>query len=199
MSGYIVGVTGGIGSGKTTVTDCFAKKGITVIDADIVARQVVEPGTSALEAIVEKFGKGIVDHEQMLDRSALRKLIFAEPQLKSWLNALLHPLIRQQLFVQTKQAQSIYCLLSAPLLVENRLYTEVDRVLIIDVSEALQLQRTVLRDKTNQQQIQAIMNAQVSRAERLAVADDIIDNSQDIAHLYSQIDTLHNQYLQLAQ
>ncbi|MCF2948677.1 dephospho-CoA kinase [Paraglaciecola aquimarina] len=198
MSDYVVGVSGGIGSGKTTVTDLFAQKNIEVIDADVIARQVVEPNTPALNQIVKKFGPNIVNSQGQLDRAQLRKLIFAKPELKNWLNDLLHPLIRQQMLEQTQQAKSVYCLLSVPLLVENNLVNLVDRVLIVDVEEQVQIQRSVLRDNSNEQQIRAIMQAQVSREERLKVADDVIDNNHDLGHLIPQIDKLHLEYLALA-
>ncbi|MEP1385183.1 MAG: dephospho-CoA kinase [Paraglaciecola sp.] len=198
MSCYVVGVSGGIGSGKTTVTDCFKTFNIDVIDADIVARQVVSPGTPGLQAIIGKFGERILDINGALDRSQLRQLVFSEPENKEWLNQLLHPAIRTEMVKQVQQAKSNYCLLSVPLLVENKLYEMVDRVLIVDVSETNQLKRTLLRDKTNAQQIQAIMDSQASREQRLAVADDVIDNNDSPEKLLIQVELLHQTYLQLA-
>jgi dephospho-CoA kinase len=203
MSDYVVGICGGIGSGKTTVTDLFAKFGVQVIDADVIAREVVEPGTPALRAIVDKFGESVLDNSDgsssgSLDRSKLRNLVFNDSEIKNWLNQLLHPAIRQQMLLQTQQAKSAYCLLSVPLLVENQLYEQVDRVVIVDVHEHTQLQRTLLRDKTNEQQIRAIMSAQVTRQERLVVADDVIDNNGKTHDLIKQVSQLHKQYLQLA-
>lgn len=198
MSQYVVGVSGGIGSGKTTVTNYFKKFNIDVIDADIVARQVVEPGTSGLNAIVGKFGQKILDQNGLLDRSQLRQLVFSDPENKKWINQLLHPAIRTEMVKQVQQANSVYCLLSVPLLVENNLYDMVDRVLIVDVSETNQLKRTLLRDKTNAQQIQAIMDSQASREQRLAVADDVIDNNDNPEKLLLQVELLHQSYLQLA-
>ncbi|MDU0354304.1 dephospho-CoA kinase [Paraglaciecola aquimarina] len=199
MSQYIVGVSGGIGSGKTTVTNLFAEQGIHVVDADIVARQVVAPGTDALHQIASKFGSEILNADQTLNRAQLRQVIFQQAELKSWLNDLLHPIIRQTMWQQTLLAKSAYCLLSAPLLVENELHLSVNRVLIIDVDESLQLSRTILRDNSNAQQIRAIMAAQVSREKRLSVADDVIDNNHDIAELVPQVARLHQQYLQVAE
>jgi dephospho-CoA kinase len=203
MSDYVVGISGGIGSGKTTVTDLFVTYGITVIDADVIARQVVEPGTPALKSIVDKFGRSVLDHSGgsslgILDRAKLRTLVFNDSEIKNWLNQLLHPVIRQQMLLQTQQAKSVYCLLSVPLLVENKLYEQVDRVVIVDVDEQIQLQRTLLRDKTNEQQIRAIMSAQATRPQRLAVADDIIDNNGQADDLTKQVTQLHKKYLQLA-
>ncbi len=204
MSNYVVGISGGIGSGKTTVTDLFAKYGIEVIDADVIARQVVEPGSPALKAIVHKFGQFVLNESGgsssgTLDRAKLRNLVFNNIETKNWLNQLLHPAIRQQMLLQTKQAKSAYCLLSVPLLVESKLYEQVDRVVIVDVDEQTQLQRTLLRDKTNEQQILAIMSAQATRQQRLAVADDIIDNNGKADDLAEQVAQLHKKYLQIAQ
>jgi len=198
MSRLVVGLSGGIGSGKTTVSDLFAAHGIDIIDADVIARQVVEPGTPALAAIVTKLGSQVLTQQGELDRSQVRQLVFSQPALKDWLNQLLHPLIRQQMQSQTLAAKSSYCILSVPLLVENKLTTMVDRVLIVDVSENTQLQRTVLRDNSNAAQISAIMRAQASRAERLSVADDIIKNDGPASDLPVKVAQLHSQYLTLA-
>jgi dephospho-CoA kinase len=203
MSKYVVGISGGIGSGKTTVTDLFAKYAIKVIDADVIAREIVEPGTPALKAIIDKFGQSVLDSSGgsssgTLDRAKLRTLVFNNSEVKSWLNQLLHPAIREQMLLQTKQAESAYCLLSVPLLVENKLYQHVDRVVIVDVHEQTQLQRTLLRDKTNEQQIRAIMRAQATRQQRLAVADDVIDNNGKADDLTEKVTQLHKHYLQLA-
>jgi dephospho-CoA kinase len=181
----------------------FAKYGVQVIDADVIAREVVEPGTPALKAIVDKFGQSVLyasdsGSSGRLDRAKLRTLVFNDSEIKHWLNQLLHPAIRQQMLWQTQQAKSAYCLLSVPLLVENKLYEQVDRVVIVDVHEQTQLQRTLLRDKTNEQQIRAIMHAQATRSQRLAVADDVIDNNGKTDDLVKQVSQLHQNYLQLA-
>ncbi len=198
MSNFVVGITGGIGSGKTTVTDLFAKYAIEVIDADVIAREVVEPGTPALKAIINKFGQSVLDESDSLDRAKLRSLVFNDIEVKNWLNQLLHPAIRRQMLLQTQQAKSDYCLLSVPLLVENKLNEQVDRVVIVDVDEPTQLQRTLLRDKTNEKQIRAIMSAQATRQQRLEVADDVIDNNGGTDALFKQVFQLHQYYLQLA-
>lgn len=198
VSKYVVGISGGIGSGKTTVTNLFATFGIEVIDADVIARDVVAPQTPALEAIVDKFGQSVLDQSGYLNRAELRNLVFSDSAIKDWINQLLHPAIRHQMLLQTQQAQSLYCLLSVPLLVENKLYQQVDRVVIVDVDEQTQLQRTLLRDKTNAQQIRAIMSAQATRQQRLSVADDVIDNNGKADNLAKQVAQLHTQYLQLA-
>jgi dephospho-CoA kinase len=198
MSNFVVGITGGIGSGKTTVTDLFAKYAIEVIDADVIAREVVEPGTPALKAIIHKFGESALDQSGSLDRAKLRSLVFNDIEVKNWLNQLLHPAIRRQMLLQTQQAKSDYCLLSVPLLVENKLNEQVDRVVIVDVDEPTQLRRTLLRDKTNEKQIRTIMSAQATRQQRLEVANDVIDNNGGIDTLFKQVFQLHQYYLQLA-
>jgi dephospho-CoA kinase len=198
MSKYVVGISGGIGSGKTTVTDLFTKFGIEVIDADVIAREVVEPGSPALKTIIDKFGHSVLDSSGSLDRAKLRTLVFNDSDIKNWLNQLLHPAIRQLMLLQTQQAKSTYCLMSVPLLVENKIYEQLDRVVIVDVDEPTQLRRTLLRDKTNEQQIRAIMSAQATRQQRLAVADDVIDNNGKADDLDKQVAQLHQQYLQLA-
>ena len=198
MSDYVIGISGGIGSGKTTVTDLFAKYAVDVIDADVIARKMVEPGSPALKAIVNKFGQSVLDESGDLDRAKLRFLVFNNSENKSWINQLLHPAIVQQMLLQTQQAKSAYCLLSVPLLVENKLYEQVNRVVIVDVDEQTQLQRTLLRDKTNEEQIRAIMGAQATRQQRLVVADDVIDNNGKTSDLDKQVAQLHKQYLQAA-
>jgi dephospho-CoA kinase len=198
MSRFVVGVSGGIGSGKTTVTNLFARLGVDIIDADVIARDVVAKGTVGLSKIVAKLGKEILDEKGQLNRSLLRQRVFADPELKEWLNQLLHPLIRQQMQQQTQAATSSYCILSVPLLVENNLAKSVDRVLIVDVSEVTQLQRTVQRDNSNVEQISAIMRAQASREQRLAIADDVIQNEGAPRDLVDKVAELHQLYGKLA-
>ena len=198
MSNYVVGVTGGIGSGKTTVTDTFAAYGIDVIDADVIARDVVAKGSPALQAIHEHFGAEVIHTDGTLDRPALRQRVFADESEKNWLNQLLHPLIREGIEARLQAAASPYCLLSAPLLLENKLTYLCDRVLVVDVSEATQIKRTMDRDDNDEQQVRAIMQAQIKRAERLAAADDIIDNDGPVTDIENQARALHQQYLDLA-
>lgn len=196
---YVVAITGGIGSGKTTVANQFAALGIEVIDADLIAREVVEPGTPALAAIASHFGPGILDEQGRLDRRVLRERIFSEPAAKHWLNALLHPLIRSEMLRQCAAASSPYCLLVVPLLVENRLMNLADRVLVIDVDEATQIERTCRRDGVSRDQAKAILAAQASRAERLAVADDVLDNQSGTSEtIRARILALHETYLAFA-
>lgn len=196
---YVVGLTGGIGSGKSTVANLFAERGVDIIDADIIAREVVAPGEPALAAIAEHFGAGVITDRGELDRRALRDRVFGHPQEKDWLNALLHPLIRERMVAACAASTSPYCLLVVPLLVENKLTGLCNRVLVVDVSPEVQLARTVKRDQAVEAQIRAIMAAQASREQRLAAADDVIDNnSPDQTGLQSEVMRLHQQYSALA-
>lgn len=195
----IIGLTGGIGSGKSAVSLRFADRhGIHVVDADLKSRVVVEPGRPALQAIVDRFGDAVVQSSGELDRAALRERVFRDPQERLWLEGLLHPLIREEIVTDLASATSPYALLVSPLLVESGQHRMTDRVLVVDVSEETQLMRTALRDNVPQQQIKAIMQAQASREERLKHAHDIVSNDQDLAALHKQVDALHQQYLKLA-
>lgn len=196
--GYTVALTGGIGSGKSTVADAFSHLGINVIDADILARQVVEPGTAALKAIADHFGPQLITAEGALNRRELRERIFANPDEKAWLNALLHPLIQQETQRQMQQATSPYVLWVVPLLVENKLYTRADRVLVVDVPRETQLSRTMQRDQVSREHAEYILAAQATREERLAVADDVIDNNGTPDAIASDVARLHARYLVLA-
>lgn len=196
---YVVAITGGIGSGKTTVANQFAALGVEVVDADLIARDVVAPGTPALAAIASHFGPEILTEQGLLDRRALRERIFSDPAAKSWLNALLHPIIRSEMLRQCAAASSPYCLLVVPLLVENRLTELADRVLVIDVDEATQIERTCRRDGVSREQAQAILASQASRSERLAMADDVLDNQSGTTEtIQERILALHETYLAFA-
>ncbi|SEA80774.1 dephospho-CoA kinase [Alkalimonas amylolytica] len=194
----VIGLTGGIGSGKTTVANGFAALGIELVDADQVARALVEPGSAALQQIVAHFGEELLQTDGQLDRAALRARVFSHPAEKDWLNQLLHPLIRTEMQRQLLAARSPYVLFVAPLLLENKLQDRIDRLLVVDIPQPLQLQRTLQRDGGSEQQIAAIMAAQISREQRLAAADDIIDNSAEPEQLSARIAQLHQKYLQLA-
>ena len=196
MSRYTVGLTGGIGCGKSTVTALFAKLGVQHVDADIVAREVVMPGTVCFDAICDQFGSSVLTDSGTLNRAALRQRVFTNSMDKLWLEQLLHPAIRSELLLQLAALSSPYVLLVAPLLLENALDNYVNRVLVIDLPEALQLQRAMARDNANQQQIQAIMAAQMTREARLQRADDIINNDSTVAALQAQVNRLHSFYLQ---
>ncbi len=198
----IVGLTGGIGSGKSEVCRRFIAKGITVIDADIVAREVVEPGTPALKQISAHFGEGILTNKNQnpeLNRSKLREIIFSDPCEKEWLEKTLHPIINQQIREQLKNAPGLYVILASPLLLETQQYLLVNRILVIDASEQLQIDRASQRDFNNEAQIKAIMQTQLSRQERCARANDIIQNHGSLIELDEQIENLHKLYVELAQ
>ncbi|WP_019027191.1 dephospho-CoA kinase [Colwellia piezophila] len=198
MSKLVIGLTGGIGSGKTTVTDYFQELGIEVIDADIIAREVVALGSPALTAISQHFGADYIQQDGQLNRSLLRNRIFANEPDKLWLNELLHPLIRSSLLSQTKKATSPYCILVAPLLIENNLQHLVNRVLVIDVSESTQTKRTMQRDNNSIAQVKAILASQTTRANRLNHADDIITNDDvSLACIKEAVTSLDKKYLAL--
>jgi len=195
---YTVALTGGIGSGKSTIANAFAAKGVDIVDADVIARQVVEPGQPALAAISERFGKGIIRPDGTLDRAALRQRVFSSPQEKAWLNALLHPLIHSETRRQLALARSVWCLWVVPLLVENNLQHLADRVLVVDVDRETQLARTMARDKISREQAEHILAAQATREARLAVADDIIDNGGAPDDVAARVALLNQRYRQLA-
>ena len=195
---YTVALTGGIGSGKSTVANAFADLGINIIDADIIARQVVEHGTPALKAIAEHFGSEVIATDGSLQRRILRERIFSDPDEKKWLNALLHPLIQQETQRQFQQATSPYLLWVVPLLVENALYKKADRVLVVDVTPETQLRRTMQRDDVTREHVEQILAAQATREARLAVADDVIDNNGAPDAIVSDVARLHALYLQFA-
>lgn len=199
MSQFWVGLTGGIGSGKSTVAAEFVRLGIQQVDADIVARQVVEPGTAALEAIVQQFGEAIRSSDGQLDRSRLRQIVFNDETAKNWLNQLLHPLIRQEMLRQLAEATSPYVLLVAPLLLENKLDQLVDTVLVVDVSEQTQINRTSVRDGSSESLVQSIMAAQCSREERLARANQVISNEGSSDTLPAKVAELHRIFLRMAE
>ncbi|EDP57600.1 dephospho-CoA kinase [Vibrio sp. AND4] len=195
----VIGLTGGIASGKTTVANLFQQEfNIDIVDADIVAREVVEPGTSGLNAIFEHFGADIICDNQTLDRAKLRERIFSNPKEKAWLNSLLHPIIREKMVEDLKQVTSDYALLVVPLLVENKLDSLCDRVLVVDVDPKTQVSRTVERDNVSKKQAEAILASQASREQRLALADDIVKNNPNDADLLLQVTDLHQKYLAMS-
>lgn len=194
---FIVGLTGGIGSGKTTVQTLFEEQGIVAVDADVVAREVVEPGSVGLAHIAEHFGNSILLSDGNLDRKALRSIIFENSQEKEWLEALLHPLIRKSIQAQLQAATSPYVILTSPLLLETDQHTLVNRVCVVDTNETSQIKRASSRDDAPSSQIEAILASQLSRQERLKRADDVINNHEGIAGLPLQVKRLHALYLTL--
>ena len=195
---YILGLTGGIGSGKTTVANLFAELGIELVDADLIAREIVQPGEPALQQIVEHFGATILQTDGSLDRAKLRQIIFATPAERSWLEQLTHPLIRQRIQQRLDQADSDYAILVSPLLLETDQHLLCDHILVIDLPETLQVARTVQRDGNSEKQVNAILKAQCSRAQRFELADSVIDNSQSPQTLKAQIKQLDLKFRALA-
>lgn len=199
MSNWILGLTGGIGSGKTTVANLFAAEGVPLVDADLVARDLVLPGQPALRQIEEHFGPQILLADGSLDRAALRASVFQDEAQKLWLNNLLHPMIRQELLLRCQSAQGPYVILVAPLLFENGLERCVNRTLCIDVSEETQLERTCRRDGNTPELVRAIMASQLSRRERIRRSDDRLDNDRvSLTGLAVQVKRLHLNYLALS-
>ncbi|MDR0276516.1 MAG: dephospho-CoA kinase [Paucimonas sp.] len=194
---WILGLTGGIGSGKSAAAQRFVELGVHLVDADQAARWVVEPGRPALASLVERFGPGVLLEDGQLNRAALRELIFADADQRRWVEALLHPLIGQEIFSYLAKAESPYAVFVSPLMIESGQYQRTDRLLVIDAPQDLQVERTLLRDQTSPEQVQAILKAQASREERLRHADDILVNDRDIAWLHAEVDRLHNFYLTL--
>ena len=195
---YIVGLTGGIGCGKTTIANFFSENNVEVINADQLARKVVEPGTFALSKIEKQFGGEILTKGNSLNRSLLREIIFKDNEKRAWLENLLHPLIEDEISKSIELALSRYVLLESPLLLETNQHKLVNRILVVDVSPEIQLKRTLSRDGGSEATIRAIINAQLPRVQRLDRADDIINNEQDLQSVRIELETLHKSYLSLA-
>lgn len=193
----VVGLTGGIGSGKTAVSDRFAHYGVPVIDTDLIARELVEPGQPALAEIAAEFGPECLDNEGRLNRAHLRQRVFADEASRRRLEAILHPRIHVVARERIAALTTPYCLLVIPLLAETGMTDLVDRVLVVDVSEAEQIRRVMARDRIDETQAQRILVAQASRSQRLALADEVVENSGDFASLEQQIADLHQHYLQI--
>lgn len=193
-----IGLTGGIGSGKSTVADLFAGHGVTVIDTDRIARDIVAPGSALLQRIAATFGAEVITPDGSLDRARLRQIIFAEPGRRQQLEALLHPVIREHTLARIAQATGLYCIVVVPLLLEKGWQSMVDRILVVDSPVELQISRTCRRDGLSPTEVHAILATQFSREERLAAADDVIVNDADRENLVSQVEQLHRSYLELA-
>jgi len=189
-----IGLTGGIGAGKTTVSKLFAQLGIPIIDADEIAHQIVAPGQPALKRIIETFGTNMIGPDSKLNRAKLREHIFADPEQRQRLETILHPSIREIMQAQVAAVQKPICLLSIPLIVETQQIDLVDRVLVIDCPVTLQHQRLINRDGLSSLQIEQIIQAQTHRSTRLAIADDIIYNDSDFNHLRQQVFKIHQIY-----
>lgn len=194
----VIGLTGGIGSGKTTVANLFADKGMTIIDTDQIARDLTQPNTLAFKHITQQFGQDVISPDDTLDRSRLRSIVFADPEKRTWLEQLLHPLIRDEVQKQIQSAQSPYCIVVIPLLFETEPNPLIQRVLVVDASVEQQIERAIKRDNTQQAQIESILKTQLPREKRLSLTDDVIKNSGSLDELTEQVNNLHQFYLTLA-
>ena len=191
----VIGLTGGVGSGKTTVANLFAERGIPIIDADVIAREVTLPAEPGLKQIVEHFGQAILLQDGTLNRGKLREIIFTQANERQWLEKLLHPLIRQRIEQRLQAITAPYCIVVIPLLFEVKPYPFINRILVIDAPPHLQIERVTARDRLDPSQIECIMNAQTSRNKRLMGAQDVILNDGNIAGLEPQVQKLHEIYL----
>jgi dephospho-CoA kinase len=196
---YRVGLTGGIASGKSTAAKFFGALGVPIIDTDQLARDVVEPGQPPLERLVERFGPGILTEDGHLDRPALRNIVFSDPMARADLEALTHPAIGAAVEARSNEVGGVYQILVLPLLVEKNLGSQLNRVLVVDCDEELQIRRLQSRDGSTLEQARAILNAQASRSSRLKAAHDVIKNEGNMGAVREQVEQLHARYLELAQ
>ena len=195
----IIGLTGGIGSGKSTVANMFAELGVPIIDMDLIARQVVEPGQPALQQIINTFGDDLLKDDGQLNRQQLSQIIFNSTEKRRQLEAILHPLIREETERQLEQLEAPYCIVVIPLLLESDQRSLVDRILVIDIPESLQISRTIQRDGVSAEQVEKILASQVDRQSRLTAADDIINNSGELEALRLQVKELDQSYRAIAE
>ncbi len=195
---FVVVLTGGIASGKTTVSNLFAGRGVPIVDTDVIAHQIVEPGQSTLEQISDEFGPDFLNAEGRLDRRKMRDAIFSNPRLKKRLENILHPAIAAEASRQVALLEERWCILVVPLLVESGLFSWINRVLVVDVEEEIQINRVMARDEISREQALAILNAQASRQERLVLADDVIENNGSLEQLQTRVDQLYKHYTSLA-
>ena len=198
MSMFVVGLTGGIGSGKTIASDRFEELGVKVVDADIASRVVVEIGKPALSSIEGEFGSDVISDDGSLNRAKLREIIFKDDEAKSWLESLLHPLIGQHILDEIASATSRYVILVSPLLFETTQFQMCNRTLLIDVPKDIQILRTAKRDKVPESQVEKIIASQMDRDQKIGKADDVIVNDGEIGDLISKIDKIHQRYIELA-
>ncbi len=194
-----IALTGGIGSGKSTIASKFQTLGVPIIDSDIISRTIVEPGSSCLKAITNEFGNGVLTSEGRLDRNKLRNIVFNNLESKKKLEGILHPVIYQEIEAQVNSVKYPYCLIVIPLLIETDSVGRFDRILVVDIPEDIQIKRTAERDKTSSKLIEDIIRSQADREQRLKYADDIIDNNMEINELSEAVTKLHNKYLKLSQ
>ena len=199
MSNYIVGLTGGVGSGKSTVAESFVAAGAALVDTDVIAHELTGVSGAAMPALIAAFGLNFARTDGALDRAAMRQRVFADSAARARLEAILHPMIRQLSAERCQAAETPYVILAVPLLVESGTYRQrCDRIAVVDCPESRQIERVMARNGLSADAVKAIMAAQVSRQERLAVADDVITNDADLAHLYAQVNKLHRKYLHLS-
>ena len=195
----IIGLTGGIGNGKSVASDKFKSLGITVVDADVASRTVVEPGKPALKEIEYHFGSGIITAEGKLDRNKLREIIATDPEERKWLESVLHPKIGEQITKEISESTSVYTLFVAPLLLETNSQERCARVVVVDVPKEVQILRTAKRDKVSPNQVEQMVAAQMEREKRLEKADDVLLNSGTIEDLEKQVEELHKKYMQMVE
>jgi dephospho-CoA kinase len=196
---FVVVLTGGIASGKSAVSQFFAQRGVPVIDTDLIAHEIVEPGQAALVRIAEAFGQEFLAGSGRLDRKKMRNVIFSDPGLKIRLEGILHPAIAAEVDQRIAQVDAPWCILVVPLFKEGGLFTWINRVLVVDVEESVQIERVMERDGIIREQAQSILDAQPSRQERLALADDILDNRGSLEELKAKVDDLYGKYTTLSQ
>ena len=195
---YTVALTGGIASGKTLISDEFARLGVPIIDTDLIAHQLVEQGQPALQEIMDVFGSGIIDADGRLKRSELRELIFTDPESRGKLESILHPRIRQKVGETIANVNSVYCILVIPLLAEKGTYPNVDRILVVDIKPEIQIERLMARDNSSREQAEQILAAQAGRKQRLNIADDVVNNSSSPQQALHEVLLLHKKYVHLA-
>lgn len=195
---FCIGLTGGIGSGKSTATDIFSEFGVPIIDADAISHEVVQAGKPALEEITNIFGIDVIGEDGELRRSYLRKLIFDDLSARRKLESIIHPQVHSEICRCIKQVKYPYCIVSSPLLFESRSLYDIDRIVVLDVPESLQIERASRRDQSRKDEITKIINSQINRQDRLNAADDIIVNDKDLSILRKQVETLHLKFLEAA-
>lgn len=199
MSHFVVGLSGGIGSGKSTVAELFVALGASLVDTDAIAHQLTASNGLAMPSIISTFGPGVVNTEGALDRDIMRRLVFSEPAARIRLESILHPMIRQISADRCTQAPTPYVILAVPLLVEAGSYRErCDRIVIVDCPETVQIARVMARNHLSEGEVRAILAAQSSREQRLVIADDVIDNAGELGNLYAKVAELHSKYAELA-
>jgi dephospho-CoA kinase len=195
----VIGLTGGIGSGKSTIAKLFAERGVPIIDTDLIARELTKPNQAAFSSIVKHMGQDILLADGTLNRAKLRDLVFADPKQRRWLENLLHPLIRKAMEKEINELDAPYCIAVIPLLFEVEFYSLVNRILVVDAPEALQIERVIARDKISKSDVQAILRTQASREDRVARAHDVILNEGKLEDVIPQVEKLHKMYLQMSQ